>query len=478
MPAQGGERGRRVGEVLGRATGRTQAEEALRAAEQRLAALEEQRDVLRRQRDSAREAERRLRQAEARTAELEQQSVALREQRDQARRELSALLAQVTGDDGEGSASGGRVRRALGQVRAEAALVAGLVEGADLDEAAVRSVRALLGNPQSTPRARALVTALQADGRTRDAGSVTAGHYLALWGSRATAHEHFSAAPVDLVVRTGAAVAVAVALHVDPPAGERLAEQAVDHPDLAADDALALAGTLVGHHRLPLARRALDRAGRADPAAVARLRHWLDTRPAELDAVAPPRERPVIGVLRYDSPDTSAPAADRGDHAETLAVLGHLLRRTGLRLHAEDPDLQQALDALRSGIPAERLVEVPETDVDVVGVSRDVSRWSSLPAPTWLLVTGELMHPVFGVRSDLPFHAAVRPVFLGVHLDRLELLTPDAVAYLRRYGPVGCRDRATADLLLGHGIDAFFSGPVTTTVDVVAAGTAGELPAP
>ena len=42
---------------------------------------------------------------------------------------------------------------------------------------------------------------------------------------------------------------------------------------------------------------------------------------------------------------------------------------------------------------------------------------------------------------------------------------PDAraVASLRRYGPVGCRDRATVDLLLGHGIDAFFSGPVTTT---------------
>lgn len=475
MPAQGGERGRRVGEVLGRATGRTQAEEALRAAEQRLAALEEQREVLRRQRDSAREAERRLRQAEARTAELEQQTVALREQRDQARRELGALLTQVTGEETDASASGGRVRRALGQVRAEAGLVAGLVEGAGLDDAAVRSVRALLANPQSTPRARALVTALQADGRTRDAGSVAAGHYLATWGSRPTAHEHFSAAPVDLVIGTGVAAAVAVALHVDAPAGERLAARAVEHPDLAPDDALVLAGTLVGHHRLPLARLALDRAREAaDPAAVANLRHWLDTRPAELDATAPPRDRPVVGVLRYDSPDSSVPSADRADELETAAVLGHLLRRRGLRLHAEEPGLQEALDGLRSGIPPERMVDVPEADVDVVGVSRDVSRWAALPAPTWLLVTGELMHPVFGVRSDLPFHAAVRPVFLGVHLDRLELLTPGAVDHLRRYGPVGCRDRATADLLLAHGVDAFFSGPVTTTVDVVAGGTAGE----
>ncbi len=485
MPAQGGERMGRVGEVLGRATGRAQAEEALRAAEQRVSALEEQREVLRRQRDSAREAERRLRQAEARAVELEHRTVALREQRDQARAEITTLLAQLTGAGAEGQASTGQVRRAIGRLRAEAALVGGLVEGAGLDEAAVRAVRALLGNPQSTPRARALVTALQSDERTRSAGDVAAGHYLAAWGSRRTAHEQFSGAPVDLLVRTGAAPAVAVALHVDPPEGERLAALAVAHPELAADDAVALAGTLIGHHRLELARTAVDRtreAGAADPMAISsaeRLQHWLDTRPAELDTIAAPRQRPVIGVLRYDSPDPSAPPATLDDHGQTLAVLGHLLRRRGLRLHAEDADLQDALDELRAGVPAERVLDVPESAVDVVGVSRDVSRWAALPEPTWLLAAGWLMHPVFGVRSDLPFHAAIRPVLLGVHLDRLELLTPDAVAYLRRYGPVGCRDRATVDLLLAHGVDAFFSGSVATTVDLTAEGEqALDGPAP
>ncbi|MGY2129851.1 glycosyltransferase [Blastococcus sp. SYSU DS0617] len=485
MPAQGGERMGRVGEVLGRATGRAQAE-ALRAAEQRLSALEEQRDVLRRQRDSAREAERRLAQAEARLAELESQAAVLRQQRDQGRAETAALLGQLTGGEAEASASTGQVRRAIGQLRAEGALAGGLVEGAGLDEAAVRAVRALLGNPQSTPRARALVTALQSDERTRSAGDVAAGHYLAAWGSRRTAHEQFSGAPLDLLVRTGAATAVAVALHVDPPEGERLAAQAVGHPELAADDAVALAGTLVGHHRLALARQALDRAREAGSAgsprpadeaaarSAERLQHWLDTHPAELDSIAPARPRPVIGVLRYDSPDPSLPAATPADHGRTVAVLGHVLRRRGLRLHAEDPDLQDALDELRAGIAAERLLDVPEAGVDVVGVSRDVSRWAALPEPTWLLAAGWFMHQVFGVRSDLPFHAAVRPVFLGFHLDRVELLTPDAVAYLRRYGPVGCRDRATVDLLLTHGVDAFFSGCVATTADLTAgSGTDG-----
>ena len=38
------------------------------------------------------------------------------------------------------------------------------------------------------------------------------------------------------------------------------------------------------------------------------------------------------------------------------------------------------------------------------------------------------------------------------------------IAYLKRFAPIGCRDIATRDLLMNQGIDAFFSGCVTTTL--------------
>ena len=54
--------------------------------------------------------------------------------------------------------------------------------------------------------------------------------------------------------------------------------------------------------------------------------------------------------------------------------------------------------------------------------------------------------------------------------------------YLKRYGPVGCRDWTTVYLLLSCGVPAFFSGCVTTTIDTVfpaaraaARGRAGRL---
>jgi lipopolysaccharide biosynthesis glycosyltransferase len=47
------------------------------------------------------------------------------------------------------------------------------------------------------------------------------------------------------------------------------------------------------------------------------------------------------------------------------------------------------------------------------------------------------------------------------------MLSDEGLEYLRRFGPVGCRDWNTVFLLLGAGIDAFFTGCVTTTVDAL-----------
>ena len=47
------------------------------------------------------------------------------------------------------------------------------------------------------------------------------------------------------------------------------------------------------------------------------------------------------------------------------------------------------------------------------------------------------------------------------------MLSDAAQDYLRRFGPVGCRDWNTVFLLLSAGIDAFFSGCLTTTVDAL-----------
>src|SRR5690606_35429742 len=45
------------------------------------------------------------------------------------------------------------------------------------------------------------------------------------------------------------------------------------------------------------------------------------------------------------------------------------------------------------------------------------------------------------------------------------MLSEKGIAYLKKHEPIGCRDQFTADTLKAKGIDAYFSGCLTLTLD-------------
>ena len=47
------------------------------------------------------------------------------------------------------------------------------------------------------------------------------------------------------------------------------------------------------------------------------------------------------------------------------------------------------------------------------------------------------MHALFRMRHGFPLHRNLRPIFVSFHCNKRELLTPEAIDYLKRYGPVG-----------------------------------------
>jgi hypothetical protein len=114
-----------------------------------------------------------------------------------------------------------------------------------------------------------------------------------------------------------------------------------------------------------------------------------------------------------------------------------------------------------------------DADLEVRTIHRDASMYEAIAEDTWVLCFGWYMHALFSMRHGFPLHRNVRPIFVSFHCNKRALLTPEAVEYLRRYGPVGCRDWSTVYLLRSLGVPAFFSGCVTTTIDTVF----GDLPA-
>lgn len=71
--------------------------------------------------------------------------------------------------------------------------------------------------------------------------------------------------------------------------------------------------------------------------------------------------------------------------------------------------------------------------------------------------------------SEFPPSECINPFFISFHLQPLiakDLLTVNAVNYLKRYEPIGCRDYGTKKLLEEKGIECYYSGCLTLTLDL------------
>lgn len=171
-----------------------------------------------------------------------------------------------------------------------------------------------------------------------------------------------------------------------------------------------------------------------------------------------------FGVLSYDQPGIRS--RNIGDYIQTIASIGHLLRYENLSFTG-DNGLTDLFAKLRQSVKEERKYAGPEAELNLVEVYRDGNVYQDIPEDTWYIAFGWYMHDIFGKSFNIPFHPNLRPILLSVFVRYPEMLTPDAIAYLKKYGPVGCRDWQSVAVLRAVGVPAFFSGCLTTTVDTL-----------
>ena len=171
-----------------------------------------------------------------------------------------------------------------------------------------------------------------------------------------------------------------------------------------------------------------------------------------------------FGVLSYDQPGIRS--RNIGDYIQTVASIGHLLRYENLRFTG-DSGLTELFAKLRESVKPERKYSGPDAELNVVEVYRDGNVYQDIPEDTWYVAFGWYMHDIFGKSFNIPFHPNLRPILLSVFVRFPEMLTPEAIAYLKKYGPVGCRDWQSVAVLRAVGVPAFFSGCLTTTVDTL-----------
>lgn len=239
---------------------------------------------------------------------------------------------------------------------------------------------------------------------------------------------------------------------------------------IATPDLGPLAGRFLVTGDTASARALVDEAARRGPGGLTpaqrtrlnHLRAW--THPAEVPPVPPDAVR--LGVLDYRQPDRTRMSKNVGDYVQTLALLGNFARFTDVEFSGAD-GLGELAEELQARVQPHLRIPSPRHRVHLLKVSRDFSAGDDVPDGTWLLAFGWHMHSSYRLRFGLPYHPSLRPLFVSFHLNTLEVLDEATLEYLRRHGPIGCRDWTTVDLLLGAGVDAFFTGCLTSTVDGV-----------
>jgi hypothetical protein len=354
-------------------------------------------------------------------------------------------------------------------------LLSAIMRGRGLDHAVVAQVRALIG-ADDHDAARSIAESLRGHAETRALGDAVGGIVAYRQGYVDLAWDHLRQAPRETWTRHAAAEYVRSGLAEAP--GEALAVirrlVAEDPPELRAKFWYDVLGPVFGMGASEDARAVFaifDRHVREDEqvwGAAAKHRDWMrEWVAADPDSpTAPGTGRRTFAVLDYGHPSATRASANIGDHVQSIAALGHLVRHDHVRLHGDDR-LLGLLERLRERTRPERRRGDVETDLEVITAHRDGSIYQAIPEDTWTLAFGWYMHPLFNFRHAFPLHRNLRPIFVSFHCNKRSLLTPEAVDYLKRYGPVGCRDWTTVYLLHSIGVSAFFSGCLTTTIDAV-----------
>lgn len=352
-----------------------------------------------------------------------------------------------------------------------------LRRGGRLPEALVAQVRAQMSQGDLA-LASSISASLRRAQETEQLGTMLEGLIAARRGYEELAWSLLGSLPEQVWVIHAAEEYVRAGLAQDPEAVTERVRALVARPPayVGAESWLAMLGPIFGHGDMKLAGAlfellddAIGDGGGCEADLVVNrdwLRHWVSTSPDARSADPVPDGTVSFAVMDYGHPGRARASANVGDHVQSLAALGHLVRHQRLA-YSGPQDLVDLVHQLRGRVRPERQTDEIESAVRLLQVDRDASSYSEIPPGTWTLGFGWFMHPIFGMRYDFPLHRNLLPIFVSFHCSKRDLLTDEAIEYLKGFAPIGCRDWTTVDVLLSVDVPAFFSGCMTSTVSTL-----------
>tara|TARA_B100001094_G_scaffold171254_1_gene165603 strand:+ start:3239 stop:4738 length:1500 start_codon:yes stop_codon:yes gene_type:complete len=166
-----------------------------------------------------------------------------------------------------------------------------------------------------------------------------------------------------------------------------------------------------------------------------------------------------LGVLIYNNSYYKGASSNIGDYVQSLAAI-NIYRQIIQEFNNTEYNIKEFVDLLVKN-------ELP--NFNIVFIKRDnmyeIEQYNGL-SNIITIMNGWWMHP-YNENGDISFNipSNITPIFVSFHLANDKLLQKQYIDELKKYQPIGCRDLKTTDKLKNKGIDAYFSGCLTTTID-------------
>ena len=164
-----------------------------------------------------------------------------------------------------------------------------------------------------------------------------------------------------------------------------------------------------------------------------------------------------LGILTYYHFDNlKLSSKNIGDYVQSLAVI-NIYRKI-------------VNNYLNTNYNIDEFVEVIKENklkyFNFVFINRDNSNRQIFENNVYLISNGWFSHKNDD-KYDFPYHEKIIPLFISFHLSEKHpgFLTEEAIQYLKKYEPIGCRDYSTMKLLEKFNIKNYFSGWLTLQID-------------
>lgn len=167
-----------------------------------------------------------------------------------------------------------------------------------------------------------------------------------------------------------------------------------------------------------------------------------------------------LGYLSYDNTYKPLSSVNIGDYVQTLAALN-------VYKALVEETLQTTIsmeDFLENGIKNNAY-----PGFEFIEIQRDnMSNLAHKDKKIFTIMNGWMMHPKSKDNADVdwPPPSNIVPIIVSFHVANCNIFKrPGGLEYLRQHGPVGCRDYDTLDKMKQNGVQAYFSGCLTQTID-------------